>query len=44
MVEQLDKLCLATERDRPYHFARAMQRYLESEEWHTKAPKAEEKT
>jgi predicted transcriptional regulator len=37
LVEQLDQLALATDRDRQYHLKRALARYVESESWHVKA-------
>lgn len=37
LVEKLDQLALATDRDRQYHLKRALARYVESESWHVKA-------
>ena len=37
LVEQLDQLSQATDRDRQYHLKRALARYLEAESWHLKA-------
>ena len=37
MVNTLDRLAAATERDRQYHLKRALSRYLEAETWHLDA-------
>ena len=37
LVEQLDQLSQATDRDRQYHLKRALARYIEAESWHIKA-------
>ncbi|WP_017903978.1 MULTISPECIES: CopG family ribbon-helix-helix protein [Pseudomonas] len=37
LVEQLDRLSEATDRDRQYHLKRALARYIESESWHMNA-------
>jgi len=37
LVEMLDQLALATDRDRQYHLKRALARYVEAESWHVKA-------
>ena len=37
LVEQLDQLSEATDRDRQYHLKRALARYVEAESWHIKA-------
>ncbi len=37
LVEQLDQLSAATDRDRQYHLKRALARYVESESWHINA-------
>lgn len=37
LVEQLDQLAEATDRDRQYHLKRALARYVESESWHINA-------
>lgn len=37
LVEMLDQLALATDRDRQYHLKRALTRYVEAESWHVKA-------
>ncbi|KPX21847.1 Uncharacterized protein ALO71_01005 [Pseudomonas amygdali pv. dendropanacis] len=37
LVEMLDQLALATDRDRQYHLKRALSRYVEAEAWHLKA-------
>ena len=37
LVEQLDQLSEATDRDRQYHLKRALARYIEAESWHIKA-------
>ncbi|RRV04440.1 ribbon-helix-helix protein, CopG family [Pseudomonas sp. v388] len=37
LVEMLDQLALATDRDRQYHLKRALSRYVEAESWHVKA-------
>ena len=34
LVEQLDQLSQATDRDRQYHLKRALARYVEAESWH----------
>lgn len=37
LVEKLDQLALATDRDRQYHLKRALARYIETESWHVRA-------
>lgn len=37
LVEKLDQLALATDRDRQYHLKRALARYIETESWHVNA-------
>jgi predicted transcriptional regulator len=37
LVEMLDRLASATDRDRQYHLKRALSRYVEAESWHLKA-------
>ncbi|KIH84219.1 CopG family ribbon-helix-helix protein [Pseudomonas batumici] len=37
LVEKLDRLSEATDRDRQYHLKRALARYVESESWHINA-------
>lgn len=37
LIEMLDQLALATDRDRQYHLKRALARYVEAESWHVKA-------
>lgn len=37
LVEKLDSIALATDRDRQYHLKRAVSRYLEAEAWHIQA-------
>ncbi|SEI22531.1 ribbon-helix-helix protein, CopG family [Pseudomonas asplenii] len=37
LVEKLDRLSQATDRDRQYHLKRALARYVESESWHMNA-------
>lgn len=37
LVEQLDQLSVATDRDRQYHLKRALARYVEAESWHINA-------
>lgn len=37
LVEQLDQLSVATDRDRQYHLKRALARYIEAESWHINA-------
>lgn len=37
LVQQLDQLAEATERDRQYHLKRALARYVEAESWHISA-------
>ncbi len=37
LVEQLDQLSQATDRDRQYHLKRALARYVETESWHINA-------
>ena len=37
VIERLDQLAAATDRDRQYHLKRALARYVESESWHVKA-------
>ena len=37
LVEKLDRLSVATDRDRQYHLKRALARYVESESWHINA-------
>ncbi|AZD84757.1 hypothetical protein C4K14_1923 [Pseudomonas chlororaphis subsp. aureofaciens] len=37
LVEKLDQLSQATDRDRQYHLKRALARYVESESWHINA-------
>lgn len=37
LVEKLDQLAEATDRDRQYHLKRALARYVESESWHINA-------
>ncbi|MBX8500002.1 CopG family ribbon-helix-helix protein [Pseudomonas lijiangensis] len=37
LIEMLDQLALATDRDRQYHLKRALTRYVEAESWHVKA-------
>jgi predicted transcriptional regulator len=37
LVNQLDQLASATDRDRQYHLKRALAAYLESESWHLQA-------
>ena len=37
MVNTLDHLAEATERDRQYHLKRALSRYLDTESWHLQA-------
>ena len=37
MVNTLDRLADATERDRQYHLKRALSQYLEAELWHLRA-------
>lgn len=37
LVQQLDQLAAATDRDRQYHLKRALARYIESESWHINA-------
>ena len=37
LVQQLDQLSEATDRDRQYHLKRALARYVEAESWHIKA-------
>lgn len=39
LVEMLDQLAVATDRDRQYHLKRALSRYVEAESWHLKAVK-----
>ena len=37
LVDKLDQLAEATDRDRQYHLKRALARYVESEFWHVRA-------
>lgn len=37
LIDQLDQLAEATDRDRQYHLKRALARYVESESWHFRA-------
>ena len=37
LINQLDQLAEATDRDRQYHLKRALARYVESESWHFRA-------
>ncbi|BBP61329.1 ribbon-helix-helix protein, CopG family [Pseudomonas sp. St316] len=37
LVQQLDLLAAATDRDRQYHLKRALVRYVEAESWHLQA-------
>lgn len=37
LVEKLDQLSEATDRDRQYHLKRALARYVETESWHINA-------
>lgn len=37
LLDQLDQLSEATDRDRQYHLKRALARYIEAESWHIKA-------
>jgi predicted transcriptional regulator len=37
MVNTLDRLAAATERDRQYHLKRALSQYLKAETWHLEA-------
>ena len=37
LINQLDQLAEATDRDRQYHLKRALTRYVESESWHFRA-------
>jgi predicted transcriptional regulator len=37
LVNRLDQLASATDRDRQYHLKRALTAYLESESWHLQA-------
>lgn len=37
LINQLDQLAEATDRDRQYHLKRALARYVESECWHFRA-------
>ncbi|WP_268798436.1 CopG family ribbon-helix-helix protein [Pseudomonas huanghezhanensis] len=37
LVDKLDQLASATDRDRQYHLKRALTSYLESESWHLQA-------
>lgn len=37
LVDKLDQLASATDRDRQYHLKRALTIYLESESWHLQA-------
>jgi predicted transcriptional regulator len=37
LVEKLDQLSQATDRDRQYHLKRALTRYVETESWHINA-------
>lgn len=37
LLNQLDELSAATERDRLYHVKRALSRYLEDEAWHVES-------
>lgn len=37
LVDKLDQLAEATDRDRQYHLKRALARYVESESWHVRA-------
>jgi len=37
LIDQLDQLAAATDRDRQYHLKRALARYVEAESWHFRA-------
>lgn len=37
LIQQLDRLAAATDRDRQYHLKRALARYVEAESWHIAA-------
>lgn len=37
LINQLDQLAEATDRDRQYHLKRALARYIEAESWHFRA-------
>lgn len=37
LVQRLDQLALATDRDRQYHLKRALTRYVEAESWQIQA-------
>ncbi len=37
LINQLDQLAEATDRDRQYHLKRALARYVEAESWHFRA-------
>lgn len=37
LIDQLDQLAQATDRDRQYHLKRALARYVEAESWHFRA-------
>jgi predicted transcriptional regulator len=37
LVQKLDQLAAATDRDRQYHLKRALARYIETESWHVSA-------
>jgi len=37
LIDQLDQLAAATDRDRQYHLKRALARYVAAESWHFQA-------